>query len=344
MDKGIKATLCVTCAFAVMFGIVTGCSVIRSNSTAASSGTTAASADATGTDTSADGPAAGGDLSDPDTEPSQVTYKLPIQHYPNASYISVKDDYGIFPSAGTVGGYEYTVAKPHGLDIPDQKTRGFYIDTLEEPDSPYYFIICSGKKSTGGHDIRIVDLGMNGNTLYIVAEETSPAPDEMVTEAFEYPYCVLELDKLPDSYEVINTGGFFFPRILEFSMDEETQNILYDLNDGNDYQVPDGYCAVLHGGSGEITYKTYVYCHDDSAGDQTYYEYIHVTSTTVSWGSPISRNTLDTAGTKDTKEAIVETARDHNSCQFMTLPGDYRNVYSINDFLTMEFVPSDAGL
>ena len=230
MDKGIKATLCVTCAFAVMFGIVTGCSFIRSNSTAASSGTTAASANAAGADTSAGGQSAGGDLSGSDADQASGTDKLPIHHYPNADYISVKNDETL-PAKGTVDGYEYTVAKPQGLDIPDQKTRGFYIDTLEEPDSPYYFIICSGQKNTGGHDIKIVDLGMNGNTLYIVAEETSPAPDEMVTEAFEYPYCVLELDKMPESYMIINTGGVIFPRILEINMDDETRNIIYDLNE-----------------------------------------------------------------------------------------------------------------
>lgn len=232
MDKGIKATLCVTCAFAVMFGIVTGCSVIRSNITAEPSGKPAVSSDASGADASAGGPAAGAASSGSDAELASGTDKLPIHHYPNADYISVKADYGIFPSIGTVGGYEYTVAKPQGIAIPDQKTRGFYIDTLEEPDSPYYLIICSGQKSTGGHDIKIVDLGMNGNTLYIVAEETSPAPDEMVTEAFEYPYCVLELDKMPESYVVINTGGVLFPRILEINMDDEkTRNIIYDLNE-----------------------------------------------------------------------------------------------------------------
>ena len=33
---------------------------------------------------------------------------------------------------------------------------------------------------------------------------------------------------------------------------------------------------------------------------------------------------------------IVEVARQHNSCDCMTLPGDYRNGYSIDDFLKMD--------
>lgn len=342
MDKGIKATLCTTCAFAVVFAAVTGCAAKFSNTETVTPADTDAAVRRASETTQAQAP----DASD-GTSGSQapVTNILPIQHYPNAVYISVKEDGDAgLPVNGTVGDYEYTILSSSDSTIPMHKNRGFYIDSDEESGDTCYFIICSGQKSTGGYGISITDLGMNGNRLYIVVEETAPAPDDMVTEAIEYPYCVLELDKIPESYEVINTAGKYFSYILEPNMeDEETREIIEGLR-GDGYQVPDGYCAVLHGGSGEITYKTYVYYRDDSAADQPYYEYIHVTSTTVSWGSPISRNTLDTAGTKDTKEAIVETARDHNSCQFMTLPGDYRNVYSINDFLTMEFVPSDAGL
>lgn len=42
MDKGIKATLCVTCAFAVMFAAVTGCAVkfTHNDTDPAASGTT----------------------------------------------------------------------------------------------------------------------------------------------------------------------------------------------------------------------------------------------------------------------------------------------------------------
>ncbi|MBR3277495.1 MAG: protease complex subunit PrcB family protein [Lachnospiraceae bacterium] len=335
MDKGIKATLCTTCAFAVMFAAVTGCAIKFTNNEAEQAASSAAAAD------SAADPATDKTAGD---QSAAVTYKLPVQHYPNAAYISVKEDNDApLPASGTAGSYEYTVLSSFGSSAPMQKNRGYYIDTPEEPDAPYYFIICSGQKSTGGHGISIVDLGMYGDKLYIVAEETSPAPDEMVTEAFEYPYCVLELDKLPKSYEVINTGGIYFPYIIEFSDDEDTQNILYDLNDEDDYQVPDGYCAVLNGGGGEIAYKTYVYYRNGKSGEQPYYEYIHVTSVTTSWGATTWRDRLDASGSKSTKEEIVETARQHGSGDFMTLPGDYRNAYSIDDFLKMDFIATDGS-
>ena len=327
MDKGIKATLCTTLAFALMFGIATGCSAVRSNIRTGSDEEDPASVttakDQAATDSSS-------------SEPAPVTNKLPIQHYPNAAYISVKDADEELPVSGTVGNYEYTLSKSQEFEIPNQKTRGFYIESPERQDATCYFVICSGQKNTGGHNIKIVDLGMNGNRLFIVAEETSPAPDQMVTEALEYPYCVLELDKMPESYEVINTEGRYFSYILEPDMeDDETREILESLR-GDGYQVPEGYCAVLNGGAGEIAYKTYVYYHDDGSADQPYYEYINVTSTTVSWGSTIWKDRFDSSGIKNSKEEIVDAARQHGSCDYMTLPGDYRNLYSIDDFLKMD--------
>lgn len=337
MNKGIRTCLCTAATLALMAGAVTGCAGNKADLSAPSAGNTADQSDSVGQTNPSSTPL---DSADAPAEPTPVTNKLPIQHYPNASYISVKDDpEDKLPSSGTVGDYEYTILN-HSDSYTPQKTRGYYIDTTEEPDAPYYFIICSGKKSTGGHDINIVDLGMNGDKLFIVAEETSPAPEDRVTEAFEYPYCVLELDKKPASFEVINTGGYYFPYILEFINNEETAGSI--PVDGG-YEVPDGYCAVLHGGAGEITYKTYVYYRDNDSRNNPYYEYIHVTSTTTSWGATTWRNEFDTSGAKDTREEIVETAKLHGSGDCMMLPGDYRNVYSIDDFLKMDFIASEGS-
>ena len=343
MDKGIKATLCTTCVFAVIFAAVTGCAARYSNSENGMPEDTDTETAVMRASETAKVPAA--DASE-GTSGSQtpVTNRLPVQHYPNAVYISVKEDKDSdLPVNGSVGDYEYTVLSSSDKSVPTQKNRGYYIDSTEEPGAPCCFIICSGQKSTGGYGIRITDLGINGDRLYIVAEETSPAEDAMVTEAIDYPYCVLELDRMPESYDVINTSGLYFSYILEPDMeDEETREILESLR-GDSYQVPDGYCAILNGGVGEISYKTYVYCCSSGTDGKQYYEYIHVTSTTVSWGSTVWRNTFDSSGSKSTREEIVETARQHGSGDFMTLPGDYRNVFSIDDFLKMDFVATDGS-
>ena len=74
----------------------------------------------------------------------------------------------------------------------------------------------------------------------------------------------------------------------------------------------------------------------DMISTSFYYPSDAKTSTTVSWGSTFWRDRFDSSGIKYSKEEIVEVARQHNSCDCMTLPGDYRNVYSIDDFLKMD--------
>lgn len=91
-------------------------------------------------------------------------------------------------------------------------------------------------------------------------------------------------------------------------------------------EVQDGYIAVLRGGAGERTYETYVY--EMAVG----YRYINTTSTTESWGSTRWNTVVDSYGYLNTKGEIVEVARDHNSCSFVTYPGDSRT-YSIEDFM-----------
>ena len=61
--------------------------------------------------------------------------------------------------------------------------------------------------------------------------------------------------------------------------------ILYVLlfNTKYDY-VKDGYIAVFHGGSGEITYSTYIYKIDNGQSNMGF-EYINTVSKTASWGS-----------------------------------------------------------
>ena len=54
-------------------------------------------------------------------------------------------------------------------------------------------------------------------------------------------------------------------------------------NTDND-KVPDGYIAVFHGGSGEITYETYIYKINNKQANSGF-NYVNVTRTTTHWGS-----------------------------------------------------------
>ena len=180
MNSGIKATLCTTIAFAIMAGIVTGCREnLKNTGSGSQAGTTQTSI--------------------------ELVTKRP-------EYVSAKDANGDLPQSGSIGSYEY---KLPGRDSyrSMEKDRGYYIDMLEEENSPYYYVICSGLKNTGGYDIKIVDIGMDGQTLIVTVEETSPDPMSMVTEALDYPYCVLMTDKKVASIKIVTAQGYEFKNI-----------------------------------------------------------------------------------------------------------------------------------
>lgn len=52
----------------------------------------------------------------------------------------------------------------------------------------------------------------------------------------------------------------------------------------NDNSISIDYIAVFHGGVGEQIYETYIY-EVDNGDEKIKFEFINVTSTTVSWGS-----------------------------------------------------------
>ena len=94
-------------------------------------------------------------------------------------------------------------------------------------------------------------------------------------------------------------------------------------------EVEDGWIAKLNGGSGEITYHTYVYEAENG------YKYINTTSTTVSYGSPQWNERVIDSGSVSTKEEIIQVAKDNGSKQYVLFPDD-KEAYKISDFLNMD--------
>lgn len=213
MNSGIKATLCTMMAASVMFGVVTGCSkASTASTTAADKAAEITTVETTESSTDAN--------SDSIAETTSGTDNLPVVQYPNGSYISIKDPDSKLPETGTVGGCGYTLNVDKAYNVTGLD-RGYMLFMGIELDSPMTFVICSGTKNTGGHDIKVVDLGMDGNKVVIVVEETSPDPDEMVTEGFEYPYCAIQFDKMPESFEIINTAGVSFTYVVDLHLDPD---------------------------------------------------------------------------------------------------------------------------
>ncbi len=98
----------------------------------------------------------------------------------------------------------------------DIKKRGYYIDTLDEPNAPYYYIICMGEKNTGGYSLKIKEVNKNDNRTEIIAEEIVPGKDDVVTMAFTYPTIVVEFPKYQENIIIKNTDGVEFEKLKDY--------------------------------------------------------------------------------------------------------------------------------
>ena len=126
------------------------------------------------------------------------------------SFTSVKDASGNLPEKGTVGDMKYEIMKKEQFGCYN-KPKGYYVDQLEQLDSPMYIIITTGTKTAKGADIQIVDFGMQGSKLVIVVEETKDSSIEY--EGLKCPCTVLEVDHMPDDLLIVSTTGEEFEHI-----------------------------------------------------------------------------------------------------------------------------------
>lgn len=110
----------------------------------------------------------------------------------------------------------------------------------------------------------------------------------------------------------------------ESETDSIVQRLVFKTEDESD-KIPDGYIAILRGGTGEITYNTYVYQTEDG------FEYINTTRTTLSWGSTKGKVKIDSQGSSVDMDRLLKIAEDHGSAQFVTFP-DENKARPIDDF------------
>ena len=214
-------------------------------------------------------------------------------------------------SSGNIGDLKYELANASADGGTAE--RGYYVFDNQENELPYVILIESGERSTGGYDINIADIQYDGTNLNIIVQETSPGPDDVVTAALTYPCCGIRLSILPDSISIKDMAG------------NEFQELYVALSEDN---IDDGWIACLSDGAGEIVEKTYVYELDDGT-----YKYINVESVTTSWGSTQWNDTVKGSGTANSRDDVAKVAEEFGSCGWVTLPGDYSTVYSIDEFI-----------
>ena len=305
MNTGIKATLCLTLAFALAAGVVTGCGKSRDKET----GETDPVKETT------------------EASESESSILVPV-NYEGDDYKSVKDPKsGELPIRGEIEGCNYTIIE-RGDYSPMGKDRGYYIDMLDQPNSPYFIVINSGEKNTGGYGISVVDIGVQDSEVIITVEETSPSAGDIVTQAFTYPSCAVEFDKLPDTFMVINTMGEVFKETSNYNDNTSPEPINDDPRlFEDDYQIPDGWIASFKNGAGEIMMETYVYA------DPNGYKCINVQSTTVSWGATKWKNHFKSEMTVDNKDAVITVAKNFGSDGFVLFPDDLNKACDVGEFL-----------
>ena len=116
-------------------------------------------------------------------------------------YEPVQPDKNLFPLSGKIGEYEYKITNE--MEHAGTTEKGYYMDMEKRPDSPLFVYINSGEHNTGGYDIYVTDIQIDGDMIIITVNDTAPAPDSIVTEAFTYPCCMIELYPRPDSDKII---------------------------------------------------------------------------------------------------------------------------------------------
>ncbi len=94
--------------------------------------------------------------------------------------------------------------------------RGYYIDTLDEPNAPYYYIICMGEKNTGGYSLEISEVKKVDGKVVIIVKENSPSPNDVVTQALTYPTITVEFPTQQENIVIKNTEGVEFPLLNEY--------------------------------------------------------------------------------------------------------------------------------
>lgn len=103
-------------------------------------------------------------------------------------------------------------------------------------------------------------------------------------------------------------------------------------NTDND-KIPDGYIAVFHGGSGEITYETYIYKINNKQANSGF-NYVNVTKTTTHWGSSEWNTKITKSGSVQWTDNIFEVARENNAYSCVTLPNSNK-IYTIEEYMQM---------
>lgn len=112
--------------------------------------------------------------------------------------------------SGTVGDFSYTIRECELAKYQQQyfSERGFYIDALEQDDSPEFVFISCGKKDTSGYEIHVQDIKIDSsNNVTITVFEVEPAKGADTEKGEFYPAVEVSLMPWAESVTVVGFDG-----------------------------------------------------------------------------------------------------------------------------------------
>ena len=105
--------------------------------------------------------------------------------------------------------------------------------------------------------------------------------------------------------------------------------IMYKKEPSND-KIPENYIAVFNGGSGEMTYSTYIYKIDNNQANYGF-KYINTINTTSSWGSSEWNKEIVKEGYFNFTDGAFITAEKHGAYDYVKIPNSDK-IYTIEEF------------
>ena len=112
--------------------------------------------------------------------------------------------------SGVIGGIKYTIneCELQKYQINMLSKGGYYIDALEQDDSPEFVFISSGKKDTTGYGIYVQNIEIDdSNNVTITVFETEPAKGDETEKEKSYPAVVVEFEEFVASVKVVGVDG-----------------------------------------------------------------------------------------------------------------------------------------
>ncbi len=114
------------------------------------------------------------------------------------------------PSSGTIDGFNYTISEYEPAKYQQEilEKRGFYIDYLDQTDSPAFVFISAGKTVSTNIKMNVSNIEVNNNSVTITIYETKGD----ATLKSNYPTVQVQLYPIPVSVTVVDTDGNILPQ------------------------------------------------------------------------------------------------------------------------------------